>query len=80
MSQIGRKDASEADAPQGTAESRAEEAGPVVAESEMARLREALRGLLAEGLPAEAVEDAASSSSVRSSKRTTSAVMLSSPP
>ncbi len=58
MQQIGRKDASEADAAQETADSRAEETGPVVAESEMAPLREALRGLLAEGLPAEAVENA----------------------
>ena len=58
MSQIGRKDASEADAPQETAESRAEEAVPVVTESEMAPLKVALQSLLAEGLPAEAVEDA----------------------
>ncbi len=60
MSQIGRKDASEADVPQETADSRAEAAGPVVTAAEMAPLRDALRGLLAEGLPPEAVEDALS--------------------
>jgi len=58
MSQIGRKDASEADAAQETAEERAEAAGPVVTEAEMAPLCDALRSLLAEGLPAEAVAGA----------------------
>ena len=56
MQKIGRKDASEANAPQETAESRAEEAGPVVTEAEIAPLKEALRGLLAEGLPAGTVD------------------------
>ena len=58
MSQIGRKDASEADAAQETVDMRAEEAGPVVTEAEIAPLREVLRRLLAEGLPVDAVEEA----------------------
>ena len=58
MSQIWRKDASEADAAHETPESCAEAAGPVVTEAEMALLRDAMWGLLAEGLPADAVEEA----------------------
>lgn len=48
----------EADAAQESTEARAEEAGSVVTEAMVAPLSEALRGLLAEGLPAEEIEEA----------------------